>query len=131
MNKHHRLYCPYFFYGAILFLIISQIAFYKVVILTGDHPAHINFSRIIFSNECSSWLYPNMFAYPLFHISVKIVSLICFNDFDTAATCILIISNVLSIYLIRTIIYNINITDNIAFKYLNDVISVAYIFLKQ
>ena len=118
------------FIGMLFLFVLLQFAFYKMMIEAGDNIAHINFARSILNPNYEEGYLPHMKAYPLYHLTVKLVSLFCLGDYSVAGSCVLIAANIASVIIARHILFGFLQEDSVVKKYILDFVSIAYLIFE-
>lgn len=106
---------------------LFQLAFYKMMIERGDNVEHLEFARSILSSAPVEVRFPHIKAYPLYHITTKIVSFLCIKDYSVAGMCVLIAANTFTILIIRYILNRYLDKDDVIKRYIVDGVSIAYL----
>ena len=109
------------------FFVMLQLVLYKFMINKSDNIVHMAFVRTLFTGEQVDGFPAQMKAYPLFHITAWMLSIVCLGNTDVAGICVLIGANVASVIIIRHLLKGLTDGENIGTKYLIDFVSIAYL----
>ena len=126
-NNRDRLFVTLMFLFAIF-----QLAFYKVMITTGDNRAHMAFSQVVLNawSNIDNLAYPHMLVYPLYHLVVRLTAFFCLDDFEMAGMIVLTVSNLTSAFMMRNILMKLTDSKNRTTRYLIDALGIAYLFFE-
>ena len=109
-----------------------QLAFYKLMITTGDNRHHLEFSQVVLNawSNIDNLPYPHMLVYPLYHLVVRITAFFCLDDFEMAGMIVLTVSNLTSACMMRNILMKLSDSKNRTTRYLIDVLGIAYLLFE-
>lgn len=130
MIKNKGLYSNRFFIGLLIAFSLFQFAFYKVMIEAGDNVAHMIFVRSILTSNPAGQYYHHLRAYPLYHITVRLITFLCLGDYNVAGICVLTASNIAAVLVARIILLGMSKENSVLKRYIIDVISVAYLLFE-
>ena len=118
------------FFSCCILLVGVWIILYDKLMLDSDNIVHIEIARNLFHGG-GEYIdqYPHILSYPLYHITIKLISVLTLGNYTCSAVMVLILSNLASIFIMRRILYHtLDKEPDETQKYIIDLISVAYIF---
>lgn len=126
MKKKKAYSCRPFYCGLIILACIFSV-FYAKYVYYSDTPLHTLVSQTILfqDEECDLTIFPKQaYAYPLFHLTQKLIHLLLQIDYYTAAALLLPATIICSVFMYRKLI--IFITDETdSNKYFADIVSLG------
>lgn len=121
----------------ISFIIITIIVgfvlfdFFQIMILAGDHPAHLCTAQNLFRDESMRVPYPaQTLSYPLYHFMVKTFTVVTSGNYNLAGAIVLTFSSIFTILITRYILVCFFQHTTVFDIILIDMISVCSIFFE-
>lgn len=103
--------------------------FYLMMITAADNPPHLNLAKVLFTNNPENLSYPvQAAAYPLYHLSTKVLAVMLDGRYELAGAMILTCANVFAICIVRKLLKKYINRPTLFCRWIIDAVSISCIF---